>query len=75
MEDDVLNKKICNYISKEWISKAKSNRNFALDHGIDEKIVRKMKMTNGYKLPIATLNRICEAREIKLSDFFLLIEL
>jgi DNA-binding Xre family transcriptional regulator len=75
MEDDKLNKKICNYISKEWISKSKSNRNFALDHGVDEKIVRKIKKENGYKIPVATLNRICEAREIKMSEFFKLIDL
>ena len=75
MEGDALNKKICNYISKEWISKSKSNRSFALDHDVDEKIVRKIKKENGYNIPVATLNKICEAREIKLSDFFKLIYL
>jgi len=70
----IINKTICNYIAKEWISKSKSNRSFAIDHNIDEKTVRKIRKDNGYNMPVKTLQRICEAREIKISDFFLLID-
>ena len=69
-----INKAICNYIAKEWISKAKSKRAFALDHDIDEKIVRKITRKEGYNIPLKTLHRICEARNVKLFEFFGLID-
>lgn len=68
-----LKKKICNYIATEWISKAKSNRQFAEDHAIDEKVVRRILEPEGNGISLTTLERICEAREIKISDFFILI--
>jgi DNA-binding Xre family transcriptional regulator len=69
-----INKKVCNYIANEWISSSKSNRSFALDHNIDEKTVRKILQENGYRIPIETIEKICEAKEIKLSTFFSLLE-
>ncbi len=66
---------LCNFISKEWISKAKSNRSFATNHNIDEKTVRKILNKDGYDMPISTLEKICEAREIKLMDLFKLIDI
>lgn len=68
-----INKRICNYIAKEWVSTSKSNRNFALDHNIDEKTVRKILYKDGYRIPVKTLQKICDSREIKLSEFFKLI--
>ena len=65
-----INKKVCNFIAKEWVSKSKSNRNFALDHNIDEKTVRKILQSDGYRIPLKTLSKICEAREVSLADFF-----
>ena len=70
-----INKKICNYIAGEWISKAKSNRAFAIDHNIDEKTVRKILLPEGYRIPLVTINRICEAKEIKVSSFFKALDL
>lgn len=70
-----INKRICNYLRDEWISKSKSYRNFALDHNIDEKIVRKIVEEDGYRIPVKTLYKICEARELKISSFFKLIDL
>ncbi|WP_372938673.1 transcriptional regulator [Seonamhaeicola sp.] len=70
-----INKKICNLIAEEWISKAKSNRAFALDHNIDEKTVRKILQKDGYEIPLITLIRICEAKEMKLSTFFKLLNI
>lgn len=69
-----IDKKVCNYIAKEWVNKSKSNRNFALDHNIDEKTVRKILQEEGYRMPIRTLYKICEARNVTLGDFFKLIE-
>ena len=67
---DSINKLVCNYIAKEWIKKSKSNRSFALDHNIDEKTVRKILKDDGYAIPVATLKKICESREVSLEDFF-----
>ena len=69
-----INKRICNYIASEWISHYKSNRRFAIDYNIDEKTVRKILQNDGYRIPVNTLEKICEAKEIKLSAFFELIE-
>ena len=69
-----INKTICNYIASEWIAKAKSMRAFALDHNIDEKVVRKISQKDGYNIPLKTLHKICEAREVKLSEFFGFLE-
>ena len=70
-----VNKRICNYITLEWVSSSKSNRSFALDHNIDDKTVRKILQENGYRIPVKTLQKICDAREIRLSQFFELINL
>lgn len=69
-----INKLVCNYIAEQWIKKSKSNRSFALDHNIDEKTVRKILHIDGYAIPVTTLSKICEAREVSLSDFFQLIK-
>jgi len=54
----------------EWIKDAKSNRDFGLNHDIDEKIVRRILDDKEYRIPVETLKRICDARQIKLSEFF-----
>lgn len=65
-----INKRICNYIDSEWITLSKSNRSFAIDHNLDEKTVRKILNEDGYRIPVSTLQKICEAREIKPIYFF-----
>lgn len=70
-----VNRKIVDFIANEWVSKAKSQRSFALDHGIDEKTVRSIKNDENYKISLETIIKICEARNIKLSEFFKFIEL
>lgn len=71
---------ICKYIYRNWIESYKSQRSFALDHNVEESIVRKIKNTalkvegSNYNIPVNTLNKICEARNIKLSEFFKLID-
>lgn len=69
-----INKRICNYIASEWIKPYESNRRFAIDHNLDEKTVRKILKKEGYRIPVRTLQKICEAKEMKLSEFFVIIE-
>ena len=72
---------ICNFIYVKWIEPFKSQRSFAIEHNIEESIVRKIKNTalkidnTDYNIPVNTLNKICEARNLKLSEFFKLISL
>jgi hypothetical protein len=74
------NKIICSYIYKNWIETYKSQRSFALDHNIEESIVRKIKNTalkikdSNYNIPVNTLQKICESKNMKLSDFFRLLD-
>lgn len=76
-----INYIICTYIYKTWIKPYKSQRSFALDHNIEESIVRKIKNTSlkkdgtNYSIPVKTLLRICESRNLRLSEFFKLLEL
>lgn len=69
-----INVEICSYITREWLlpwlREGKSQSSFAIKHNIDESTVRKIKGRNEYRIPVETLNRICEAKGIKLSEFF-----
>jgi len=69
-----LKEKVCRFIAEEWIGKAKSNRQFAEEHTIDEKVVRRILDPDVSGISLQTIERICEAREIKISEFFALIE-
>ncbi|WP_422350891.1 helix-turn-helix domain-containing protein [Flagellimonas sp.] len=74
-----INSKICSYITKEWLfpwlKEGKSQSAFANRYNIDESTVRKIKGTKEYRIPVETLNRICEAKGLKLSEFFKLVGL
>ena len=72
---DSANRKIVDFISKQWISEAKSMNDFAIKHGIEEKTVRSMKNNPNYTISFKTIQKICEAREIKLSDFLIMVGL
>jgi DNA-binding Xre family transcriptional regulator len=51
-----------------------------MEYMLEESIVRKIKNTafqikgSNYNIPVNTLEKICEARNIKLSEFFKLID-
>ena len=68
-----LNVVICEYINKEWIDPWKGSiRAFATEHDIDEKTVRSIidfKKTP-YSINLYTLEKICNAKEITLEEFF-----
>lgn len=52
-----------------------TNRAFAIANDIDEKTVRRIKeiKEKEYSISIDTLQRICSAQGVKLSDFFKMI--
>lgn len=64
------NRIIVDYIKDEWVSKAKSQSSFAVEHNIDEKTVRSIKNDPNYNISFETINKICEAKNLKLSEFF-----
>ena len=72
-----LNVVICEYINKEWIDPWKGSiRAFAIHHDIDEKTVRSIidfKETP-YSINLYTLEKMCNAEEITLEEFFRLIK-
>ena len=78
---DNVNRRICKYIYYNWIINSNSQRKFADEHNIEESVVRKIKKASQddnyieYNMPISTLERICEAREIKLYEFFKLVNI
>ncbi|WP_339700751.1 transcriptional regulator [uncultured Marixanthomonas sp.] len=73
-----INKLISEYITKEWLTpwlnSNKSQRAFADHHNIEESIVRKIKSTEEYRIPVETLYKICQSRNITLSEFFKLVK-
>lgn len=64
------NRKIVEFIRDNWLDDDQSNLSFANAHGIDEKTVRLIKEDEKYNISLKTILRICEAREIKLYEFF-----
>lgn len=67
--DKTLTTKLCKYIYKNFRSKYKSNRDFAIDCNIDEKTVRLIQQEK-YNMSIRILSQICEAQNVKLSTIF-----
>ena len=68
-----VNWRVCQYIYEKWIIKSVSQRAFALDHDIEESVVRKIKraaLNNdqvNYSIPVITLKKICDGEEITLT--------
>ncbi len=69
------NRKIVEFIRDNWLASDQSNLSFATSHGIDEKTVRLIKEDENYNISLKTILRICEAREIKLYEFFKLVNI
>ena len=70
-----FNRQICDFIAKNWISESQAKTEFALNHNIDEKTVRRILNDKNYTITLHTLNKICEARNVRLSEFFKLVNL
>ena len=67
------NRKIVEFIRDKWVIPADNNNLFAKNHNIDEKTVRRIKEDNTYQIGLVTIMRICETKNIKLSDFFKMV--
>lgn len=77
MDDErELNIAICKYIYINWILKAKSQREFASKHEIEESTVRKIKgialgtTKIDYNMSLRTLAKICRKEKMTLKQFF-----
>lgn len=64
------NRKIVEYIAARWISKVVNNSDFAKNHNLDEKTVRRIKADESYRTSYETIESICEGENINLSEFF-----
>lgn len=68
------NSKIVEFIYEKWISKVTNNSEFAKNHNIDEKTVRLIKDRRNYRTSLETIENICEAENMNLSQFFQEVE-
>lgn len=67
---------ICKYVYINWISKAKSQREFASKCEIEESTVRRIKnialgtSKTDYNMSVKTIAKICRKKEITLEQLF-----
>lgn len=64
------NRKIVEYIRDQWIIPCENNSQFALDHNLDEKTVRRIRDDEKYQISLITIMRICFAKHLTLYEFF-----
>lgn len=69
------NRKIVEYIRDNWVIPADNNSLFAKEHFLDEKTVRRIKDDEDYQIALTTIMRICEARNLKLYEFFKMVDI
>lgn len=67
------NRKIVEYIRDNWVIPLDNNSKFATDHNIDEKTVRRIREDHTYQISLITIQKICEAKELKLHEFFKMV--
>lgn len=67
MIDEELTIKLCRYIHQNFRSKYKSNRDFALSCGVDEKTIRLIQQEK-YNPSLSLLKRICDSQNVKMSQ-------
>lgn len=67
------NRKIVEYIRDKWVMPLNNNSLFATEHNIDEKTVRRIKEDELYQISLVTIMRICEAKNLKLHEFFKMV--
>ncbi len=69
MDQAELKARLCNYVYKNFRSKYRSNRDFALSCGIDEKTIRLIQQGK-YNMSVDLLGRICASQNVKISTVF-----
>ncbi len=67
------NRKIVEFIRDQYLIDEENNSKFAKEHFIDEKTVRRIREDETYQISIITIMRICEGKELKLSEFFKMV--
>lgn len=67
------NRKIVEFIRDNWVIPTNNNSLFAKEHFIDEKTVRRIRDDNDYQIALITIMRICEARDLKMFEFFKMV--
>ena len=69
----LANKKIVEFIRDNWVIPMNNNSQFANEHNIDEKTVRRIREDETYQISLITIQKICEAKELKLYEFFKMV--
>lgn len=70
----LLDKFVCNFISKNWIDPKKSINKQSKELGVHRHIITKIRDVDGYRIPMSTLAIMCFYKKVSLSDFFKMIE-
>lgn len=69
----IANRKIVDFIRDKWVIPMDNNSKFATENNIDEKTVRRIREDDTYQISLITIQKICEAKEIMLYDFFKMV--
>ena len=69
----LANRKIVEFIRDNWVIPMNNNSQFANEHNIDEKTVRRIREDETYQISLITIQKICEAKELKLYEFFKMV--
>ncbi len=69
----LANRKIVEFIRDNWVIPMNNNSKFANEHNIDEKTVRRIREDETYQISLITIQKICEAKELKLYEFFKMV--
>ena len=67
------NRKIVEFIRDKWVIPIDNNSEFARNHFIEEKTVRRIRDDQNYNISLSTILRICEAKNLKPSEVFALV--
>lgn len=68
------NRKIVEYIRDNWVIPLDNNSKFATEHNLDEKTVRRIREDHTYQISLITIQKICEAKELKLHEFLKMVD-
>jgi len=69
----IANRKIVEFSRDKWVIPMDNNSKFANENNIDEKTVRRIREDDTYQISLITIQKIGEAKEIMLYEFFKMI--
>ena len=80
-QQKLVNKLVCRFITENFLSPPRdqdgeeiSQNEYSEIIDISSSVLSKMKNEEGYKIPLSTINSICEKERISLSEFFKRLE-